>query len=58
MYAEPLPLLWKALRTSCAYCEAIDKDGVVCLKKGKRMFIPFRNAAVCYDYERKRRRLL
>ena len=43
--------------TSCAYCEAVDKDGVVCLKKGKRMFIPLEDAAVCYDYERKRRRL-
>ncbi len=42
---------------TCVYCEAIDKDGVVCFKKGKRMFIPLEDAALCYDYERKRRRL-
>ncbi len=42
---------------TCVYCEALDKDGVVCFKKGRRMFIPFSDAAVCYDYERKRRRL-
>ena len=50
---SPEPLRCK----TCVYCEAVDNDGVVCFSKGKRMFIPLEDAAVCYDYERRRRRL-
>jgi hypothetical protein len=42
---------------SCIYCEAVDEDGVVCLKNGRRMFIPLKDARLCYDYQRKRGRL-
>jgi hypothetical protein len=42
---------------SCIYCEAVDEDGVVCLKNGRREFIPIKDARLCYDYQGKRDRL-
>jgi hypothetical protein len=42
---------------SCIYCEAVDEDGVVCLKNGRREFIPLKDAKLCYDYQRKRGRI-
>jgi hypothetical protein len=43
---------------TCLYCEEVDEDGVVCLSNGTRAFKPVSYASFCYDYNKKRSRLM
>ena len=43
---------------TCIYCEAVDEDGVLCLSNGTRSFKPLSSTDSCYDYSKKRGRLV